>query len=512
MDFPKLIPAARYLRMSTERQHYSLANQSEHIQKYAEINGYLIVQTYSDEAKTGVLFRKRKGLQQLIHDVVQGQTAYKVILVYDVSRWGRSQDIDEAAYYEFLCKSAGIPVHYCAEPFSNEGGLSNLIMKSLKRVMAGEYSRELGVKVFAAQKRLAQLGYRQGGQPGYGLRRLLVSADGTHKQVLADGERKSIASDRVIQVPGPPEEVNCVREIYRLFIEEHLPFLTIAHKLNYQEMKYLYGKEWDHRSVRKILTHPKYAGLNVYGRTSMRLYTPTIKIPKAEWTVLPGAFEALVDPATFAEAQRLIAARTRNKTDEMLLDILRDIWAKKGKITIKLMQSMSGIPAVTTYVSHFGSITRAYELIGYQGYFSADWPKQLRNIRLLRENLLKELVVLSKGLASIEDRGPSYRKRLRLKSGRLISVIASRHYMSSKYRRKWRVKSNRGEYRLITLVALVSLKNDSFTHFFVTPPLRTLAQIAWSEASAQKHHAIRLSSIQDFFGVVKRITKSGRRH
>jgi hypothetical protein len=32
--------------------------------------------------------------------------------------------------------------------------------------MAGEYSRELSVKVFAGQANLIRLGYRQGGQPG----------------------------------------------------------------------------------------------------------------------------------------------------------------------------------------------------------------------------------------------------------------------------------------------------------------------------------------------------------
>ena len=32
-------------------------------------------------------------------------------------------------------------------PFANDGSLSSLIMKALKRTMAGEYSRELGVKV-----------------------------------------------------------------------------------------------------------------------------------------------------------------------------------------------------------------------------------------------------------------------------------------------------------------------------------------------------------------------------
>jgi DNA invertase Pin-like site-specific DNA recombinase len=169
------VPAATYLRMSTERQQYSLANQSEVIAQYAEVHGFTIVKNYLDAARTGVVFRKRKGLQKLIQDVVQGAACFKAVLVYDVSRWGRFQDTDESAHYEFLCKSAGIPVHYCAESFSNDTGLSSLIMKSLKRVMAGEYSRELGVKIFNAQQRLAAMGFRQGGQPGYGLRRLLVS-------------------------------------------------------------------------------------------------------------------------------------------------------------------------------------------------------------------------------------------------------------------------------------------------------------------------------------------------
>ena len=62
---------------------------------------------------------------------------------------------------------------------------------------------ELGVKVLAGQKRLALLEFKQGGMPGYGLRRMLVSPNRQRKQPLAFGERKSIATDRVILVPGP---------------------------------------------------------------------------------------------------------------------------------------------------------------------------------------------------------------------------------------------------------------------------------------------------------------------
>jgi DNA invertase Pin-like site-specific DNA recombinase len=121
MNTNQLIPVAQYLRMSTEHQQYSLENQSSAIENYAESHSFEVVHTYSDTAKSGLVLRYRTGLQQLLKDVVGGTSGYRAILVYDVSRWGRFQDTDESAHYEFLCKSAGAPVHYCAETFANDG-------------------------------------------------------------------------------------------------------------------------------------------------------------------------------------------------------------------------------------------------------------------------------------------------------------------------------------------------------------------------------------------------------
>jgi len=82
-------PAAQYLRMSTEHQQYSLDNQRAAIKRYADQQGLTVVQTYTDVARSGVVLRCRSGLRQLLRDVVSGLSVYKIILVYDVSRWGR---------------------------------------------------------------------------------------------------------------------------------------------------------------------------------------------------------------------------------------------------------------------------------------------------------------------------------------------------------------------------------------------------------------------------------------
>jgi len=64
-----------------------------------------IVRTYSD-VESGVNIRD--GLKHLLDDVENGTVDYRVILVYDVSRWGRFLDTDESAYYEYRCKRAGV--------------------------------------------------------------------------------------------------------------------------------------------------------------------------------------------------------------------------------------------------------------------------------------------------------------------------------------------------------------------------------------------------------------------
>src|SRR3546814_15532228 len=84
--------------MSTEHQQYSTENQSEAMRQYAERRGIEIVRSYADEGRSGLRLDGRDALKQLIEDVQSGTADFTVILVYDVSRWGRFQDADESAY------------------------------------------------------------------------------------------------------------------------------------------------------------------------------------------------------------------------------------------------------------------------------------------------------------------------------------------------------------------------------------------------------------------------------
>lgn len=499
------IPAAQYVRASTDRQEYSAMNQMTVIAEYAERNGFSIIKTYDDPATSGVVLRRRKGLQNLIGDVVQGEVLYKAILVYDVSRWGRFQDADESAYYEFLCKSAGVRVHYCAEAFPNDDSLPAMMMKALKRIMAGEYSRELGVKILSGQRRGASLGFHQGAVPGYGLRRLLVSADRAAKQVLANGEKKSIATDRVILVPGPIEEIQCVHQIYRMFIVKGMTFTAIARNLNRRRVKYIEGSEWSPRAVRTILTHPKYIGCSVYGRYTQRLDTRTKPKPRSDWVYTPGAFKSVVDPAVFAQAQQIIDGFTWNRSDQDLLDSLRSTLARYGKLTSSLLRKNETTPSSHTYHVRFGTLSRAYQLIGYSGFWGEEWLQARRRIQSLRTELIKKIVELNPNQIILENRGYKYRDRLRTFDGRLVSVLASRPVWCYNKAVRWLVRPRNDERNLITLVARLNSQCDSFKDMFLIPPIGKGANVYLKDRDPRLENYIKVTGFEDFCETIDRL-------
>src|SRR6516164_6034621 len=230
--------AAEYVRVSTDQQQYSIRNQQAAIAEYAAAHGFEIVRTYADPARSGLDIKHRPGLQSLLDDVLAGRADYEAVLVFDVSRWGRFQDCDEAACYEFLCKRAGIKVHYCAEPFTNDLSATSTLLKMMKRTMAAEYLRDLSIRVKVGQCRLAANGFKQGGAALMDFRRLLVDADGNRKMILQRGERKSIATDRVSYVLGPEHEIRLIQGIYSMFLDQNVSITGIASLLNERGVKH----------------------------------------------------------------------------------------------------------------------------------------------------------------------------------------------------------------------------------------------------------------------------------
>ncbi len=462
------VRAAQYVRMSTEHQKYSTENQAEIISQYAARRGFEIVKTYEDSGKSGLRLDGRLSLQQLIADVRNGQTDFKAILVYDVSRWGRFQDADESAYYEFICREAGIAVQYCAEQFENDGSLSATIIKSMKRAMAGEYSRELSVKVFTGQCRLIRLGFRQGGTAGFGLRRYLVDEHRHTKAVLNHGEQKSLQTDRVILKPGPPEEVEVVRRLYRMFVVQRRTETEIAKVLNEEGILTDLSRPWTRGTVHQVLTNEKYIGNNVYNRASFKLKSKRIVNTPDIWVRGDGAFEAIVERDFFEAAQRIIQQRSRHFTDEELLSRLSSLLADKGWLSGLVIDEIEDMPSSSTFRHRFGSLVRAYQLVGYAPSRDYRYIETNRILRALHFDVVAQVV------ANITEAGGTVRRDpvsdlLNINEEFTASMVIARCHMTNAGGSRWKVRFDSGLRPSITIVARMAEDNRIIRDYYLLP-------------------------------------------
>jgi len=358
--------AAQYLRMSTERQNYSTEYQSAHNEAYAREHGYELVKTYADAGVSGLRLRGRDGLKALLADVLGGAAGFTVVLVYDVSRWGRFQDLDQGAHYEFICREAGVQIVYTGEPFRDDLSLSATIVKHVKRAMAAEFSRDLSAKVARAQRGLAYKGFWVNGPPGYGLRRVAATIDKGAKFQMEHGEYKGLRGDRTILVHGPEQEVQTVRRIYSLFLTGGMKPAAVAHLLNEEGVLGDGGRTWTAHRVRQVLTNEKYAGAFQRNKSKGALGMRHSR-PRSEWVRVPGAVEPIVSKAMFEAVQaQFRRPKSRNPTDAELLVELQLVLRDHGRISRGLIDAHPDTHCAAMIGKRFGGLLNAMRLIEAQ--------------------------------------------------------------------------------------------------------------------------------------------------
>ena len=496
---------AAYVRMSTEHQQYSTSNQMDVIREYAKRRGLEIVKQYSDEGKSGLNIQGRDSLSRMIKDVQDSVAEFSSILVYDVSRWGRFQDADESAYYEYICRQGGVAVHYCAEQFENDGSPASTIVKSVKRAMAGEYSRELSTKVFQGACRLIQMGYKQGGAAAFGLRRMLIDQSGEKKTMLKIGEQKSLQTDRVVLVPGPDSEVKIVHWIYQAFIIEGKAESEIAGLLNTQGVVTDFGRAWTRGTVHQILTNEKYIGNNVYHRTSFKLKRKHIVNPPDQWIRKDGVFPCLVTPTLFDQARTIILARSQKLTDEEMLEKLRGVLQQHGRICGILIDEADGLPSSSAFQHRFGSLVSAYRLIGYDPQINYEFIEINRRIRKRHPEIIASVIqqIEAKGAVATWDKATEL---LRLNDELNVSIVLCRHITTTAGVSRWVIRLDAGLKPDITIAVRMAATNEGIRDYYLLPGIdMTWENLRVAENNGIYLDAYRFDNLDYFFGMAERV-------
>ena len=296
---------AYYRHSAKDKQENSVAIQQGHTVAFAKTHNIEIIHEEADEGESG-LSADRPGFQRLFDQWITNPLApaFDFVFVYDVSRWGRFQDQDEAAHYEYTCKQNGKKVVYVSQGFPKEDEqLISTLQTSIGRYMAAEYSRQLSGKVFHGCVKVSEQGFSAGGQPPYGMSRLLLGEDKKPVKKLKRGQWKSISNERVTFAPADDGTAEVVNDMYSMLVEQWESPQSIADNLNERGIPTAQGKKWQSIGVLHILTNEVYTGTRIYNKTWGRLKQKHRANPRSEWVIQPNAFEGIISPEMFNAAQ-----------------------------------------------------------------------------------------------------------------------------------------------------------------------------------------------------------------
>ena len=381
--------ALAYYRHSAEgRQENSIEIQREAVHAFAEKYDIEIVEEFEDPGKSGLNAEGRDGFQALLERVKQNDV--ENVVCYDITRWGRFQNIDHSAAYEAKCAEHGVKVVYVVhgDLAKNEEDKDSFldIQKALERKMAGKYSRELSQKVFAGAVKVSQQGNRAGGPAPYGTLRLEVDEQRKPIGMMKPKQHKSYPNNRVRLTPDNDGNADVIRNIFDLFVTHDYLENQIAATLNERNIPAPMGGQWQQNSIRRILQDEQYTGSVVYNKTSSKLKTKRVRNPREQWVIKPNSYDPVVERTIFEAAQTKLSLRSKRLSREEIQERIRLVFQKYNMLSYSLMRSLPDMPPRIEIIKEFGSLPEAF-----QSLYPNVLKKTRNNVREMIESKANEV-------------------------------------------------------------------------------------------------------------------------
>src|SRR5467141_3598848 len=177
-----------------------------------------------------------------------------------------------------------------------------------------------------------------------------------------------------------------------MFVDHGFSEQEIAVRLNQEGILTDFARPWTRSSVHQILTNEKYIGNNVFNRVSFKLKQKRVVNSRETWVRAEGVYPSVVTQALFDRARAIIDARSNHYSDEQLLSLLQAILEDEGSLSGVVIDERADMPSSSAYRHRFGSLIRAYSLIGYIPERDYRYIEINRHIREAYPQVLRDIV------------------------------------------------------------------------------------------------------------------------
>jgi hypothetical protein len=302
------------------------------------------------------------------------------------------------------------------------------------------------------------------------LRRTLIDQHGKVKGELTRGEHKSLQTDRVILVPGPEDEIQHVNLIYHWFLDEQIVESDIAARLNGMNIRTDLDREWTRGTVHEVLTNEKYIGNNIFNRVSFKLKKNRVVNTPDKWIRKEEAFEAIVPFDMFHQVQGIIMARNRRFTNDELIERLRGLYQKRGILSGLIINETEGMPSSSVYAHRFGSLVRAYQIVGFTPDRDYHYMEINKFIRKMHPQIVTqtEQKIVDLGGSVIRDPATDI---LHVNNEFTVSLVLARCQATETLQSRWKMRFDTTLLPDITVAVRLNSSNQAPLDYYLLPRL-----------------------------------------
>ncbi len=306
--------AALYIRLSKEDESegpsQSVQNQESLLREFVQQHRLSVYDTYVDDGWSGTNF-DRPSFQRMIADIEAKKV--NMVITKDLSRLGRDY-IMTGHYMERY-----FPEHWVRYISLLDGidtGVDSTAndITPFRAIMNDMYAKDISKKIKSVKRDKQRKGQFIGGKPVYGYK-----MHPTEKNKIVIDEEVAPVVRRIFALAL--SGMSC-RNIATLLNQEGVPTpatyanLTVARPGPYTGL-------WSSERISDMLQNETYIGNMVQGRSVKISYKSKkcLRQNPANWVVVEGTHEPLVDAETFRKVRMLVNSRkhTRSRTYDFLL-------------------------------------------------------------------------------------------------------------------------------------------------------------------------------------------------
>ncbi|MBA4079898.1 MAG: recombinase family protein, partial [Erythrobacter sp.] len=258
-------------------------------------------------------------------------------------------------------------------------------------------------------------------------------------------------------------------------------------------------------TVHQLLINEKYIGNNVWARTSCKLKGEHVENAPEDWVRANGVFDAIIPAPMFDAAQTLIAKRSEKLSDDQMLAALSQIFAQRGFLSGLIIDEANDCPSSSAFRSRFGSLLRAYTLVGFAPDHDYRYLEINRRLRAIHPGILDGIIrgIEQTGGSVVRDQETDL---LRINGEFSVSVTIARCFQTSAGGNRWKLRLDTKLRPDITLAVRMDADNEIAQDYYLLPALDMReATLRLADFNGLSLDAYRFDTLEFFYRLTARV-------